>query len=270
MGRETPQTQIQRFLRWFTKHGVSAFDLAIARRSPKGTILAFLSPSVTGHQNLSVHQLRPLFPWLRAENARGADIYFRPSQLAGWPVVFLDDLPLRWAQRISGKYAAAVVETSPSCCHVWIATTTNLDTNQRFLAQKFLIHRLDGLADPNSASGDHWGRLPGFRNHKPNRNAWVNLRMTSCQRPWSPVCVSSLPSSSRLQPIQNPKHDPSRLEWGWVMGALENHLPQRLVFHRLIQRASQRRGHTDATRYASLTLRKACLKLRIPFLGPFS
>jgi hypothetical protein len=59
------------------------------------------------------------------------------------------------------------------------------------------------------------------------------------------------------------KNRPSRNEWGWVMGALENGISPREVVTRLKDRAMNRRGKRDATRYARLTVQKACQKLGI-------
>ena len=47
--------------------------------------------------------------WLRAENAAGADIYFRPYRHKAWPLIFLDDLPPIMAVKIATKYRAAVI-----------------------------------------------------------------------------------------------------------------------------------------------------------------
>lgn len=256
------------FCQWFIDYHIGRFDVAVARRDALGRQRRFLSPTATGHRDLMLAQVQRLLPWLRAENTHGADIYIRPSRFADWPVVFLDDIPTAFALRITRKYAANLVETSPGRTHLWLATQHPLDCHERFLAQKFLVSRLRGLADSGSLSGDHWGRLPGMRNRKPGRNCWVNLIGQSYRRRWLPLFDAGAPHQPRPHaPHRNAqsKTDPSRMEWGWVMGALEQHLPPEVVLQRLIERAKPRRG-SDSIRYAHVTVRKACqiLGLRPP------
>lgn len=206
--------------------------------------------------------------WLRAENARNCDIYFRPFRRQAWPVVFLDDLPPRIALKIGGKYRAAVIETSTGRCHLWLVTTRSLDEDERTVVQRDLVARLQGAADPGSVSGDHWGRLPGFRNHKPGRDCWVNLLALTKANPYSPSLDPPISTPTRpkahhppCKPIAKPDGDGvdmSRLEWGWVCGCLESGLPSSWVLDQLIERARARRGDKDAIRYARHTVAKAC------------
>lgn len=226
----------------------------------------FLAPRFTGAQELPVSHLVGRLSWLRAENAAGGDIYFRPFRHGVWPVVFLDDLPPSMATRIAGKYRAIVVETSPGSCHLWLATALPLDETQRAAVQRDLVTRLQGAADSGSVSGEHWGRLPGFRNYKPGRNCWVNLRTRTHARPYSP----SLPTPAQAPTMAHPSHregkdlDMSRLEWGWVRGCLEHGLSASWVLETLITRARHRRGEADAIRYAHYTVSKACRLQGLP------
>jgi len=256
------------FWQWFIDHGIGRFDVAVARRDALGRQHQFLSPTATGHRDLVPDQVLRLLPWLRAENAHGADIYIRPSRVGTWPVVFLDDIPTAFALRITRKYAGCLVETSPGRTHLWLASQHPLACHERFLAQKYLVARLRGLADSGSLSGDHWGRLPGMRNRKPARNCWVNLIGQSYRRRWRPLFHAGAPHQPQPHaphPSPQPKTDPSRNEWGWVMGALEQRQPPEIVLQRLIEHAKPRRG-SDSIRYARVTVRKAChlLGLRPP------
>jgi len=257
---------------WLGQSGVTFLDLAVQRYQPCGKKAAFLAPRTTGAQNLCPAQIKTRLPWLRAENAAGADIYFRPYRHEAWPLVFLDDLSPNMAGKIAKKYRAAVIETSKGRCHLWLHMTQTLDEKGRYVIQKDLVEKLRGEADPGSISGEHWGRLPGFRNRKPERNCWVNLLMLSggpsCNPPYVTKHVSN---RARKQPVRRShenqdaaKMDHSTREWGWVMGSLENGIPPRQVLATLIERAQVRRGHKDAIRYACYTVEKACQIVGIP------
>ena len=261
-----PTRTIQTLLQWFVHIQVTQFDLAIQRRGPNGVPQSFLAPRFTGACALDVAQLESRLPWLRAENAAGNDIYFRPFRHQAWPVVFLDDLAPPIAARIAAKYRAAVIQTSPGSCHLWLGTVIALAEPQRARVQRDLVTRLAGAADPGSVSGDHWGRLPGFRNHKPHRNCWVNLRALSTARPYLPLLSASAPSHAMCTPSRPGSRyrdgpDLSRMEWGWVLRCLEKGLSPQWVLQQLIERARQRRGDNDAIRYARYTVQKACRRL---------
>ena len=261
-----PTRTIQSLLRWFAHIHVTQFDLAVQRRRTDGGPYQFLAPRFTGAQALDVAQLEHRLPWLRAENAAGHDIYFRPFRRQAWPVVFLDDLAPPIAMKIAVKYRAAVIETSPGSCHLWLCTAFPLDEQQRTRVQQDLVTRLAGAADPGSVSGDHWGRLPEFRNQKPHRNCWVNLRALSKARPYLPSPSTSGPGRAG-PPTPQPDSqfvdgpDISRMEWGWVHGCLEKGIPSQWVLEQLIEHARPRRGDKDAIRYARYTIQKACRRL---------
>ena len=260
---------IRPLLGWFLEAGVDSFDLAVQRRDAWGTAQQFLAPRFTRAEQLEVEQLIVRLPWLGAENAHGSDIYFRPFRHRSWPMVFLDDLPPRLALNIAAKYRAAVVETSPGRCHLWLALASPLPQAGRALLQRDLVARSSGAADPHSVSGDHWGRLPGFRNRKPARNCWVNLLALTRVPPYLPN--QPAPLSTQGGPVVHPSRshhgdrpDQSRLEWGWVRGCLENGVSPPWVLEQLINRARRRRGEQDAIRYARYTLAKACRILGLP------
>ena len=273
-GREKPATQIVQLMQWLEQSQVTHLDLAIQRSQSGGGKRPFLAPCTTGAENLGPSSIEKRLAWLRAENAAGADTYFRPYRHKAWPLIFLDDLPPIMAAKIAAKYRAAVIKTSPGSCHLWLHMTKALDEVQRFEAQRELVNRLNGKADPGSVSGDHWGRLPGFRNRKPGRNCWVNLftlsHGPSCHPPT--VAQHSLNQSKNREACHPPEDqgvadiDHSRMEWGWVMGSLESGVCVREVLANLIERAQLRRGHTDGLRYAKRTVQKACRILGIP--GP--
>jgi len=171
------------------------------------------------------------------------------------------------ARLIAGKYDALVVETSKEGgCHVWLTCSTFLDEDHRRRAQRWLAHRIG--ADPASTSGEHLGRLAGFKNFKRHGN-WVNVIASSWKkRKWLAVTPRQSRQSRQLieraggvrTTSDSSKVDSSRSaqEWGWVCGRLENGFAPRQTYHLLVERARTRRGH-DAERYARRTVKRALL-----------
>ncbi len=244
-------------LRFWSRSGISEVDLAVRR--PRGTMI--------WHRECPPRQL-PL-GWLRAENVRGAEIYLRPARPQAWPMILLDDVEYRLAQRIAQKYAALIVHTSPlGGCHLWLRLTRALAEHQRYHAQRWLIPKVN--ADLGSVSGEHLGRLAGTRNWK-RGGVWVNVvNPDPPPRPaWDPTPALVPPPPPRGPLTPPPCHPPpdhrtdvseSGQEWGWVCGALEAGVDPEIVYRRLLDRASPRRGR-DAERYARYTLQRA---LRLP------
>jgi hypothetical protein len=130
-----------------------------------------------GENGLSPTEILKLLPRLRGENAnaqRPANILIRPDPSQAHPWLFLDDLPTPRARALCKKFAGLVVETSANNSQVRLLSDRDLTQNQRMHAQHVLQARLG--CDPNSTSGEKWGRLPGFKNKKPSRgDAWTNL-----------------------------------------------------------------------------------------------
>lgn len=240
-------------LHFWAQGGIAAVDLAVRRASG----------AMIWHRQCPPSQL-PL-PWLRAENVRQAEIYIRPTATIAWPMILLDDVEPGLAQRIAYKYAALVVHTSPAGgCHLWLRLTRALDQQQRYYAQRWLIPRVN--ADIGSVSGEHLGRLAGTCNWK-RGGVWVNVvNPDPSPRPaWdpAPALPTIAPANNRItthpqdqQHHTGIDHSESGKEWGWVCGALEAGLDPEIVYRRLLDRASQRRG-PDAERYARYTLRRA-------------
>jgi hypothetical protein len=173
---ERPAAQLHRQCEWFWRLAVRV-DVGVRR-----TTGAF----VASHSNMDSLEIARILPWLRAENAGGGDIYVRPHRHAGAPMVFLDDVGTGDALCLAQQIQSLVVETSPNRCHVWLATDRALDEPARQRAQRSLAlgQIIPGLtADAASTSGDHFGRLAGFRNRKPQRDCWVNLLAASADRP---------------------------------------------------------------------------------------
>jgi hypothetical protein len=107
-------------------------------------------------------------PWLKRENAKGADVYVRPAGEQSQGIVLVDDLTRQQLDRMkaAGYAPAAVVETSPTNFQAWVRVSPEPlppivgTASARLLAQAF-------EGDMNSADWRHYGRLAGFTNRKP-------------------------------------------------------------------------------------------------------
>jgi len=234
-------------LRWWSAW-VDHADLAIRRSC--GTMLWTLDRELD----------RLPLSWARAENARGAEIYIRPARGYAWPLLFLDDLTVKNALGAARCYGALAVHTSPvGGCHVWLPATETLDEVQRKACQQHIAARVD--ADPASTSGEHLGRLAGFRNHK-RLGAWVNvLDAPDGGMAWTPPReILSGVSPPRARPgrgrCSGVDRSPSGQDWAWVCRQINAGIVPQRVIDGLVERCRDRRG-PDAERYARRTVRQA-------------
>lgn len=250
-----PDKQRADFLKWLDSHGVDQLDLAVCRWPAEQWVP--IAKSITG-----VTGIDDFLPRLRAENAqKAANVHFRPARGLSWSMVLLDDVTPGMATAIASKYAAAVILTSPGRCHVWLATHRPLSEGERLGVQRCLAERIG--ADLGSTSGEHFGRLPGFRDRKPGRDGWVNLMTLSHGPAFDPEPVlSSLPAGGVLHEEVNQRdkldtgRDESRVEWGWTLHALRSGMAVDVVQQRLAERAASR-GKSGAMGYAARTVTKA-------------
>jgi hypothetical protein len=113
-------------------------------------------------------QVEAMNPWLRRENALGADIYIRPKGSRG--LVLLDDLKPEAVNRMKqeGYGPALVVETSASNYQAWVRVSPDPIPKQEATRAAQSLARTYG-GDPASADWRHFGRLAGFTNQKPER-----------------------------------------------------------------------------------------------------
>lgn len=208
--------------------------------------------------------------WGRAENAHEADIYVRPARGHAWPLVFLDDVAPDLALELAGSNGGLAIQTSPEGgCHLWLPTSAPLDEAERFCRQKWLAQQLG--ADPGSTSGEHLGRLAGFRNWK-RGGCWVNVLATPQvgQEPRRDADVHPIPAPGADARKRPDKADPqasgrdlspSGQEWGWACRMLEAGWDPQKVYEALVEKAASRRG-ADAERYAMRTVERAMEKVR--------
>lgn len=110
-------------------------------------------------------------PFFKAENAKKSAVFIRPSKPQEGlhdGLIMLDDLPLGTVEkmRVEGFVPAALVETSPQNFQVWLRLSVEpIPRSLALRATQALGKRYD--SDPGAANAGQYGRLAGFRNHKP-------------------------------------------------------------------------------------------------------
>jgi len=237
--------------------GIQAFDFA-ARNNNKMIL----------RENVQAGDINRYIKWLSAENAKGSEIQVRPHRHHSNAVIFLDDVEREQALAISRKYASCIIETSTEGgCHIWLQTDRPLGERERYLAQRYiqpLIH-----SDRGSISGEHFGRLAGFKNYKRN-GQWVNVIEVSNSKVWTVPnealiddadhTISRTPLSPKggrvVQGSGCTGGSESENEWGYICGKLEHGADPIILERELTQRAEER-GKRNAQKYARLTVEKA-------------
>ena len=258
------------FLAELFRDGIDRLDLGLAR----GPNRKF---QLKGLEDLTVDAVRKRLPWLRAENKAGADIYFRPSSEGVWPLIFLDDLTHPQIGGIAKKYQAWIIETSPGLHHAWIRTDHPLSKPERYAEQSRIVSL--GVGDPGSVSGDHFGRLPGFKNWK-RGGVWVNLKSSpdlarTCLHPLGgrvlhpeasepagtrPELRSYFPGRGRGEGGDSSE---SGREFGWCCGWIRAGRSPEEAIRRLAIRAEER-GKNSPGEYARRTVHSACFVIGGP------
>jgi hypothetical protein len=214
--------------------------------------------------------------WAWSRNLRGENVYLRPARGTNWSVVMLDDLPANMVTGIAQKYSSLVLETSSHNFQVWVFVNQPLTEPARLNVQRHLLQKAG--ADPGSASGEHFGRAPGYRNTKPDRGNFL-ARIAAATRGLSldvapyltAAPVSSSPAKGGACAISRGSTvcgtDESRREFGYCLARLD--MARRAgrlaweMFHLewdLARRAVERGKRKDlaaAKKYANLTVRKA-------------
>lgn len=108
-------------------------------------------------------------PWLKARNARGADIYIQPAPDLMHGLVLVDDLSRQAIAKLvaDGLTPACTVETSRANLQVWVKIAPVVLPALRTVIARRLARDYGG--DPASVGAAHFGRLAGFTNCKPQR-----------------------------------------------------------------------------------------------------
>jgi hypothetical protein len=214
--------------------------------------------------------------WARAENAHGAEVYIRPARGFEWPLVFLDDVVTAIAVDAVNCHGGMAIQTSPEGgCHLWLPCGQALNEQARHKAQQWLSGRFQ--SDPGSVSGEHLGRLAGFKNWK-RGGCWVNVLKVQgdpntagkvleippevLATPGARSPVATRPFSANVSGRIGGDTSPSGRDWGWTCRMLEaGHDPER-VYLELLAMAQARRG-PDAERYARRTVDRAIAMVRV-------
>jgi len=260
MTRLSPRMQTQAMLSWFERAGVRSLDIHL--RVPMRPGVRYDDPHwiwITEHEDTPIKSVeRDLAAWIRHKNACGADIYLRPHGRVAQPVIFLDDIETHKALRISQKYNACIIETSPGNTHVWLATATPLIPAKRKAVQDHLCKLTS--ADPRSTSGNHLGRLCGVKSQK--HGCWVNYLFGSDGARYCPTLLDNSPSLPHGDLWASKKKSPSldlstsAREFGWVLGRLRIGTPRQVVQADLAKQAEER-GVRASDRYAARTVENA-------------
>jgi len=209
--------------------------------------------------------------WARAENAHGTDVYIRPARGLEWPMVFLDDVASPVAMRAARDHGGLAIQTSPAGgCHLWLPCERSLDEAERHLAQRWLVGKFGG--DLGSVSGEHLGRLAGFKNWK-RGGCWVNVVFQPQEAPdAAPLVLPAEIVQGLPKPRSHASTDGTRThsggdnslsgqEWGWVCSMLESGCRPEDAYWALVAKARERRGD-DAERYAKRTVERAMEKVK--------
>lgn len=186
--------QQKRFIDFFEKHGITHVNLVtlLPRDGDKPIVKGLARARARAEAEKSLG-------WAWHENQQRAEVYIRPARWmpdgtpASWPVVFLDDVTPAQAEKIAGEFAAAVIETSPGRCHVWLAVSRPLDETERKAIQQQLIVEHGG--DAGSVSGEHLGRLPGFKNNK-RGGVFVNIKTIGAGKLYPVGDLDSFPTAA--------------------------------------------------------------------------
>ncbi len=273
-----PMLQTAAALDWIFGHGgVDRIDLAIRTRRRNPVRDVWIHPDrprgrhLAGLDHAGVEEL---LPYLRARNAHGGDIYWRPARGDEAALILLDDLGPRLGAAIARKYGSLVIETSPGNTQVWIAIDRPLPAADRLVIQREMI-TLTG-ADPGAAGGVQLGRLPGFKNRKYSSAPWVNL-LTATDGAYLPAPRQRARARDRRADRNTPSsragggyaprgeshrrdHSVSGMEWHLACRWLSSGMAPDEVVGRIAARAIARGKRSTAAAcraYAERTVRRA-------------
>jgi len=136
--------------------GAERYDIGVYERATDKMLL---------RRDWTPAQVEESIGWFKGMNARGRDLYIRPTESSG--LYLIDDVPAATVERMraAGDTPAVVVETSPGNLQAWVRVSdTPLSTAEGTAVARDLAARYDG--DRSSANWRHMGRLAGFTNRK--------------------------------------------------------------------------------------------------------
>jgi hypothetical protein len=249
--------QANAMLQWFFKQGVSSVDIHL--RCPKFKNAKYKSDDwiwLTSHEKLSLDKANSLMKWCRFKNYNGSDIFIRPHRHDKQPVIFLDDLTLDKAMLVSKKYRSLLIETSPNNTQVWVSLEKSISEKDRKLLQEHISTL--GFTDKGSISGEHLGRLCGFKSHK--RNYWVKYVKESSSKQYEPpiLKLSPFPQGGACAKIRHEEGAPSQSEkdFSWVLSEIrKGNCPNKIIS--FLAASAEARGKPAPMKYATRTVRRA-------------
>jgi len=255
-------------LGWFTDSVITKLDFSVKR--PNGT---FLQRDTADIDIADKNQITRIIKWLRFENwKQQSDIYVRPARHHDWPIIFLDDLSKGDAERVADLHASMLIHTSQAGgYHAWISTMQPLNETERGMVQRHYSHVYN--SDYRSTSGEHWGRLAGFKNHKRGGTDWVNFHATgggtfidaasvlsSIKTNHKGSFVPRKNSSSSLPSLgcksRSIDDSESGKEYGWAIGYIRATGDIEEAKRRLFDKATAR-GKKGINQYVNRTISKA-------------
>lgn len=267
------EQQATQFLDFFEKNGISAFNLAILEPRKSGDGDCMKGDSRPRGRT----ELEKSLSWATARNMAGNNVYFRPARYSpdgsktAHPCLLLDDLNTETARKIVKKYRSITVETSAGNIQAWIITSRLLSENERHQAQAALAGLI--VADLGSTSGEHFGRIPGYKNQKPGRGGfWIKIQGVNSDG--NTLDVSRWLSASNGQETKpSPKGgrvpsasgDESANEYRFALARLAAGHGREEIAKNIAARAlerGKRRTADDAMRYAQQTITAASRTLR--------
>jgi hypothetical protein len=180
----------------------------------------------------------------------------------------LDDLQRDRALAVANKYRAAIIETSPGNCQCWLTCSRSLTREQRQDVLRVLCDLVG--ADSGAISEPRWGRLPGFKQTKPEKvPTWTNLLSISSdaalfeptpylQRADGGSRPSLRPPGGRVVPSSSlfDGADMSRREFSYACHALRAGVNPAVIEQRIAERVSASGRHKSRD-YAARTVRAA-------------
>lgn len=253
-----PKEQTQDFMGYMFNHGLSDLDFGLLNRET-GKMKNLLELNAITYGNR--------MSYLRFANWKETtDIFFRPHCNSPSRFVFADDVEKSIAYRFAKSYACILVNTSKEGgFQLWIPVKDYLSREQRLEYQRILVPLLS--ADKGCVSGEHYGRLPGFTNHKRNKQ-WCNLVAHSLQTTtWQPSLPLPEPAKPSL-PTNTDTGDKgdSEREFGFACHSLRfNQNPEDIITN--IANRARNRGKKSPEAYARRTVQNAmkliCVKIRL-------
>ena len=250
-----PKDQTKLFLQHMISNGLGTFDFGLLKRGD--------TERMQNRLNLDIDSYEKTLSYCRFKNWKETtDIFFRPHCKTCNNFIFADDVTKDIAYRFASAYACILVNTSrEGGFQLWITTSHVLNCDERLEWQRTLVPLLS--ADPGCLSGQHYGRLPGFTNHKRGKQ-WCNLVAHSLQTAtWQPGLPLPEPTKTPL-PINTGTGDrgDSEREFGFACHSLRfNQAPDDIIQN--ITERARGRGKKNPEAYARRTVQNAMKRLNI-------